>query len=238
MILSSNASAIGPDLTTYFLAQGGVAPYTYSVDAGGIGGTIDPTTGLYTAPTAYGTDTITATDDEGTKVSLQIFVGHTLELLCDIIQKELGLSQGRVYFYNQKIKEPIDQGIFVVMQVLSEKPFSNINRPVSNGDNLDQSRGVNTVAQISLDIKSKDTSALYRKHEIILALNSDYARQQQYANSFYIGKLPTNFVNLSQLDGSAIPYQFNITIQIQYVEKMIVPTSSYNDFSNSILTNN
>ena len=47
-----------------FTATGGAGGYSYSVEAGGAGGTID-STGLYTAPAIPGTDTILVTDSAG-----------------------------------------------------------------------------------------------------------------------------------------------------------------------------
>jgi hypothetical protein len=48
-----------------FTATGGAGGYSYSVEAGGVGGTIINSTGLYTAPAIPGTDTILVTDSAG-----------------------------------------------------------------------------------------------------------------------------------------------------------------------------
>ena len=50
--------------TRQFAATGGSGGYTYSVETGGIGGSINPS-GLYTAPGSAGTDSVTVTDSTG-----------------------------------------------------------------------------------------------------------------------------------------------------------------------------
>ena len=51
-----------------------------------------------------------------------------------------------------------------------------------------------------------------------MALNSVYSESQQEGNSFSIGRLPAHggFRNLSMVDGAAIPYRYQISINIQY----------------------
>jgi hypothetical protein len=48
--------------TQQFNAYGGIQPYVYSVVGGGSGGTINSSTGLYTAPSGTGADTVRVTD--------------------------------------------------------------------------------------------------------------------------------------------------------------------------------
>jgi alpha-tubulin suppressor-like RCC1 family protein len=51
--------------TVTFAAVGGTGSYTYSVQAGGLGGTINSSTGLYTAPAIAGIDSIKVVDSMG-----------------------------------------------------------------------------------------------------------------------------------------------------------------------------
>lgn len=54
--------------TLYFTASGGVSPYSFSVLSGGAGGTINSSTGVYTAPSGVGSttvDTVQVTDSAG-----------------------------------------------------------------------------------------------------------------------------------------------------------------------------
>lgn len=229
-------TAVGVNLTSSFGGSGGTAPYTFAVLANGAGGTI-ASDGTYTAPAlvnggSYGPptkiyDTIRVTDSLGATATAQILVGNPILLFCEIMQHELGLANGRVYLWDQKIIEPTDAGLYIAVAVISCKPFASTNAPNGSGAGLDSIQSVNMYAQMQVDVISRNAEARDRKEEIILAWNSDYARQQMAANSFYIGKLPpgSQFVNLSNQDGAAIPYRFNISASLQYayVKAQAVP---------------
>lgn len=216
LILVANTQALAPNLFTYFSGSGGVSPYNYQVLPRGIGGTINSTTGLYTAPNLTGQDVIVVTDALGATASLPVMVGTPLDLLCDIIQKEMNLDQGQVYLWDQKINIPTDSRLYVAVGVLSCKPFSNNVRTKDSMSGLDAGQYANFLSTVSIDILSRGPEARLRKEEVILALNSIYAQSQQEINSFYVAKLTTAFVNLSQIDGAAIPYQFNLSVNMQY----------------------
>lgn len=222
-----NSDALGFGIKSSFKGTGGTAPYAYSVVPGGVGGQID-SNGLYTAGNKVGKDTIKVSDDDGKVAYKEVFVGTAQHLLCDIIQKELGLAQGRVYIFDQKLFMPTDEGLFVAVSVLSCKPFGNQNK--YNGALDTQEQSANFYASMQLDIISRGTDALFRKEEVVMALKSDYAERQQELNNFLIGSLPSAFTNLSQIDGSAIPYRFSITLGLQYQVRKISPTSYFDEF--------
>lgn len=236
MILEAVTLALGPGLETSFQASGGVEPYSYAVAPGGAGGTIDAITGEYKAPASLSMlpsalyDKIIATDADLETAEVSILVAHPLLLFCEIIQKCMGLAAGRVYLWDQKIKEPKDQDIYVVVSVVSDRPFGSKSVLDKDGN---QVQVVNQNSLIDVSIKSMGPGALYRKEEILMALASFYSQAQQERNSFRIGKLPSGgrFVNLSTPDGAAIPYQFNISVQMQYGLIKSGQTDYFDDFS-------
>lgn len=232
--LISNATAITKNAKVPFQGIGGVSPYTYSVVAGGAGGTINSSTGLYTAPNGYGQDTIKVVDGAAVEATKTINVLAPIGLVCDIIQKELGLANGRVWIFDQKIFEPKDYGMFVVVQELGCKVF---------GNSIKEYNGVvsqctNVQSILSIDAISRDTSAMYRKEEIIMALQSVYSEQQQELNSFKLAFIPFGFVNLSNIDGAAIPYRYNISVNLLYSAMKNKAVDYYDTFEDvEILTN-
>jgi hypothetical protein len=231
--LLQNATACAPGLTVPFQAVGGTGPYTYVVVPGGVGGSID-STGIYTAPLArVGTDTIRATDSLAAVVTGTILVGTPLELFCNVLQTAMGLTANQVYLWDQKIDIPKDSRLYIAVGVLSCKPFASNTSYNGSGSGLDATQSVNMSATLSVDAFSRGPEARNRKEEIILALNSFYSEQQQELNSFRIFPLSKEFVNLSEVDGAAIPYRFNLSVNIQYFVKSTQPIQYFSDFQNT-----
>ncbi len=227
MILSPANLAIKTALSFSFLASGGTPPYTYSVAPGGAGGTINPATGLYTSPAGIGADTIIATDSLAATANSTVLVGTPLELVCDIIATDMTLPAGRVWLWDQKIMEPKDQSIYIPIRVLSLKSFGNSKLYDGSGPGLDEVKSTNMVATLSIDVKSRDYSAVLRKEEILQALASTYADQQMELNSFRVFNIPQSFSDLSELDGAAIPYRFNIVVNLQFFVSKITAVPYY-----------
>lgn len=235
LTLSQSATAIAPRCQTSFLALGGTGPYAYSIAAGGAGGTINASTGIYIGPAYFNsnpkenTDIIIVEDAAGDSAKARILVGSPLLLFCDILQQGLGIPQNKVYLWDQKIMQPTDYGLYVAVSVASAKPFGNSNS-FSGADNT-QDQFVSMMATIDMDIISRGPDARDRKEEVILALNTQYSQQQQNANSFYIGQLSNRFINLSDVDGAAIPYRYRISVNMQYLYQKQMPAQYYDDFS-------
>jgi hypothetical protein len=238
LALTQSITALAVNLTSSFLATGGTPPYTYSVLPGGAGGTINSATGLYTAPAIVSSDpkknydTVHVVDNASGTATAQILVGTPLLLFCDIIQSELGLAPGRVYLWDQKVMQPTDAGLYVAVSVPSCKPFGNTLVPDGSGSGLNSVQVANMLATVDIDIISRGLDARDRKEEVLLALNSIYSQSQQEINSFHIGKLPAGarFLNLSQIDGAAIPYRYKISINMQYAVTKTKAVPYYSTF--------
>lgn len=234
LTVSPTKIAMAKNLTIPVKGFGGTPPYTYSVQSGG--GSID-VNGIYTSPNAFGHAVVRVTDSVPNFVDIPVMIGNYEQLFCDIIQKELGLANGRVYLWDQKINQPIDAGLYIAVEVLSTKPFANINKVEDDGlGGFQQVQSVNMQATLCVDVISRGLEARDRKEEVIMALKSIYAEQQQELNSFNIALLSSGFVNLSNVDGAAIPYRFNITVNIQYEVSKITAIDYYDTFPAPTLT--
>jgi len=239
-------SAIGLGNTASFLGIGGVGPYTYSVVAGGQGGTINSSTGLYNSPTwanynsnpSNAVDTIRVTDST-TPTSLtattSILVGPPLLLFLDIISTVLKLPAGRCWLYDQKVFTPTDPGLYVIVGVSSTKVFANSSQ--YNPTNDTYGNFVNCMAVLDVHVVSVDNSALFKKELVLAALMSPYSIQQQNANAFSIGRIPPggSFNDLSEIDGPAIPYHFQYSIAMQYSVPVSFGTDVYTSFQNVVI---
>jgi hypothetical protein len=240
--LLQNATAVAYGGTNLpFQAVSGVAPYTYSVQAGGAGGSINPSTGLYVSPSNTGVDTIIAIDSTTPSpqmVTATVIVATPIELVCDIIRKQMGFSTDQVWLYNQKVNIPNDSRPYVTVGVLTCKPFGNSTSWDSSGSGLGAVQSTNFLATLSIDILSRGIQALELKERVLLTLSSIYAEQQMELNSFRIFQISTNFVNLSEVDGAAIPYHFNISVGLQYFVKTTQSVGYFDTFgADSVLTN-
>ncbi len=243
--IAQNATAIAPGISTVFGASNGTEPYTYSVVAGGAGGTIGADTGIYAAPVTMGTtpqtlfDTILVTDADDETAEATIMVGSPLFLFCEILQSELGLANGRVYLWNQKIFQPTDDGLYIAVSEVTCKPFGNTIKPGADGwSTVVQS--ANMMSTLDINIMSRGPAARDRKAEVLLALNSIYAQSQQESNSFYIAKLPPSarFLNLSTVDGAAIPYRYLLSINIHYAVSKTKAVPYFDNFDEDSITTN
>lgn len=236
--LLSNSLALAPNTIIPFSAQGGTGPYTFTVLDGGVGGSVNPVTGLYSAPSGYGFDLLQVEDSLGDFINARILVGSYLQLVCDIIQKSMGLNEGQVYLYNQKIDIPTDSQIYIAVGVISCKPFGNTKTSDGSGLGFRNIQSTNFQSLLSIDILSRSIEALNRKEELLMALNSQYSQTQQELNGFYIARLSSAFANLSEVDGAAIPYRFNISVNVQYQITKTTPVDYFDSFQPvSVVTN-
>lgn len=233
LTLGANTLAVAPAVSTYFGASGGTAPYVFSILPNGAGGSINPSTGKYTAPNILNndpelqSDNVQVTDAAGAVATLKITVMSPILLVCDIIRQEMELTNDQCYLYDQKINIPKDSRLYIAVGVLQPRPFGNSTKLQSDGTVV---QSVNMRVLLSIEILSRSTDALNRKEEILLALKSIYAQQQMTANTFFIAPLTTSFVALNEIDGPAIPYRFNLSVNMQYFVKKIKPVPYFDTF--------
>lgn len=152
--------------------------------------------------------------------------------LCGVIQNQMGLTNEQVWIYDQKRDVPNQTKLWVVVRFLTGKPFGNVSR-VDGGV---ESQELHMNAVYTVDIFSRDVSALARKDEIIMAFGSQYAQRQQEIFSFKIARLPLAFTDLSLVEGAAIPYRFSINLQVQYTQSKEQTVDYYDIFSDTLTT--
>jgi len=236
MQLRSYYTHVAVGMKIPFSTVAGTPPYTYSVLPDGAGGSIDAN-GLYTAPQTIGVDVIQSEDSLGEKVTTEVCIGTPLHLVCDIVSKFLNLGSDQVYIMNQKISPPDDERLYVCISVLTGRAFGSSNKP-KPGAGLDEELSVNVFAPLDITIYSRTIEALLRKEEVVMALNSNYARSQMELNSFVVASVPGPIVPLNYPDGAAINFMFNISANIQYMATKVRPTPYFDDFQGSAIETN
>lgn len=236
MQLRSYYRMIGFGVKVPFGASNGIEPYTFSIVPDlvtGAGGSID-SSGIYTAPQKEGVDTVRVEDANGDAATFRIGVGSPLKIVCDIIAKSMDLGADQVFIYNSKITPVKDSRLYIAISPLTSRTFSNSNKMIDGVENV----SVNVFCPLDIMIYSTSKEAILRKEEVVMALNSNYSRQQQELNCIYVAPNTGAIVPISQNEGAAIPYAFNITANIQYVSRKYKVVDYYDSFSDhEIITN-
>lgn len=233
MVIRSYYKLLSPGATVPVAAFDGTPPYVFTIKPGGIGGTIDAA-GVYTAPQKIGTDTIIATDSLLETAEYVIGTGTALHFIADIIRKKLSLGEDQVVIQNQKYDQPKDSRLYISVKMLTARAIANRNH---FSDTAEEGQSVNMFGPVEVAIYSRSTEALIRKEEVVMALGSNYAKNQQALNAFTIGKLG-NLVSLSNIDGAAIPFFFNLSFNIQYAVTKQQATDYFDTFElDDVITN-
>lgn len=164
-------------------------------------------------------------------------MSNILKLICQIIEHELNIP-GQLWIYNNKINIPNDEKLYVVVSFLSEKILgTNVYYERNADDGLNEVTTLNTLASINIDILSRGTAARDKKAEILMALFGTYSQQIQQANSFQIGRNGFNITNVSEAEGAAIPYRYNLTFNVTYATCKTKAVDYYDTFTKDIKTN-
>lgn len=154
-----------------------------------------------------------------------------LKDVCDLIQSEMGLADDQVFLWDQKIDVPADNRLYVAVGVASSKPYANRRSYDPSGPGLNEEQNINVRALLDITIYGKTPDARDRKEEVLLALNSTQAQQLSQANAFQVGRLPVGFVNVSEVDGAAIPYRFVISVALHYQVSKTKAVDYYDTFT-------
>lgn len=239
MIVTQNARAVAPGIKASFNAAGGMAPYVYEVVPDGAGGSINPSTGEYRAPAVLNVDPVKAfdvirvTDAALEFVETTIRIGTPLLLVCEIIEREMDLPNGAVYLYAQKKMLPTNTDFAVAISIDKVNYYGSSTKGITEDDGatFTSDQWVVYSATLGIDIMSRDIKALWRKDEVVLALNSEYSKMQQSRNTFGIARLPaTHMISRPAQDGSAIPYRFYFQVNVNFGMPKGTPIEFYDTF--------
>jgi hypothetical protein len=158
----------------------------------------------------------------------------TLQIIADILQKGLGLSEQRIWIYNQRREIPADTGLFIVVGQLGRKPYASIRKSEYTISGLSEKLAQSFQEQIFIEAFSADTSALERLPQIVGCLNSTYSEQRQEYYGMKIAAIPATINDISSLEGTAILYRFNMTFNVLRTYESIAPIDYYDSYQHEI----
>lgn len=137
-------------------------------------------------------------------------------LICDIITNGLDIEEDRVVVYSENWDPPKDAGIYIVVSTRRGKPISNVRK--YDDDTNEEVQTVVTYDFIDIDITSKDRTALDRKEEVLMALNSTYSEQVQNENNIKIFKLG-EIMDLSFIEAASALKRYRIPCIVSNIKE-------------------
>ncbi|AFC22574.1 hypothetical protein phi1422_0054 [Bdellovibrio phage phi1422] len=236
MVIRALYKRIGFNVPVPFGVFGGLAPYTFSVEPGGAGGSIDAN-GIYTSGFKKGRDTVKVVDSLGETATAEISVLPALYLLADIVQEYLALPQDQVTIFNQKSIPVSDEKVYVCVSTLPAKPYGTKNVKMI-GAGLEEIISANMFQPVDITVYGRTPDAMLAADQVILSLVSDYSQRQQALNCFSVGKIPSSVVPLNEIEGASIPYMANVQVNLHYIAYSRRQVEYFNPpFEKQILTN-
>jgi hypothetical protein len=161
----------------------------------------------------------------------------SLDYLRQIIVHELDLEEDVVSIFNQKWKIPTTEGLFVMLECRPSKVISNRNSYQVNLDgSVTEIMDLNMHEEATIGVYSRNTEALLRKEEVVMALYSIYSQQVQEANSFVIFR-SAPIIDLSVLEGPALLYRYDIDIILHAWYHKTKTADFYDSFTGRVRAN-
>lgn len=149
------------------------------------------------------------------------------KVLATIIKDEMSIPDGRIVLYDQNFKAPKDNDLFIIISTGLDNIISNTNKFDSVLNEQVQKISRNTTYNI--EITSKNTDAKTRRHEVLMAINSNYAIRLMEENNIRIFRTPT-IQDLSFIEGSSALHRYRISVIINNMEIKRSGTDYYEHF--------
>jgi len=148
-------------------------------------------------------------------------------LVCDILQDFIGISGERILVYDENWKPPVDSGPYIVVSTTGN-PSVGINRyydPLTDEDVTESS----VQQTLTINITSKDRSALERKEEIFMSLVAQYSIEQQELERCRI-YWKSGPIDLSFIEGAKALKRFQCECVVSYIKVIRKPAKYFSRF--------
>lgn len=158
-------------------------------------------------------------------------MAEPISIIRNIIMTEMELNPKRIWIYNADAPLPKDSGLFCILSLNAQNPFSNNLKYENNieNDTLNEVQEMNIQADITISLLSKDESARTRAYEVQMALGSIYSQQMQEKNKMHISRIG-NVVDASFLEATSRLNRFDIDCIALYGYKKVKPVDYYDKF--------
>lgn len=154
-----------------------------------------------------------------------------ISVIRNIVMTEMELDPKRIWVYNADAPLPKDSGLFCILSLNAQNPYSNnvkYEGDIEN-DTLTEVQEMNIQADITISLLSKDESARTRAYEVQMALGSTYSQQMQEKNKMHISRIG-KVVDASFLEATSRLNRFDIDCIALYGYKKVKPIDYYDKF--------
>jgi hypothetical protein len=141
------------------------------------------------------------------------------------------LSLDQIWVYNQRRAIPDDQRLYVTVGLVSSRVYGNNKIQLPTVDGLQDSMTTYVSELISIDLLSYTTEAAEKYFEVLAVLRSTYSQQVQEALGLKISEVPSSVSDVSAVEGAAILFRINITLNVWRKYDKIMDSQYYDTFS-------
>lgn len=157
-------------------------------------------------------------------------MSDTLNLLKQLIDTQLKMSEGRVWAANSDNPLPKDKKLFIVLKIDEVKPYANNLKYEYTADGVNEILTTSVAEDITIALLSRNTEARGRAYEILQALSSTLSQQLQEKNKMHISRLG-NIYDASFLEATAFLNRYDIRIRVIRSYQNINPVDYYDKFA-------
>lgn len=157
----------------------------------------------------------------------------SLDVIKQILDKEMEMPTGRVFAYNSNVDLPQDRNLFIVLHYTAKNPYSNNIRYEHTTDGkLVEHQMSNFVEDILISLMSVNQDARDRAHEVLMALRSNYAQVLQEQNKIHI-TTQGDIIDKSFLEATSRLNRFDVRAKIYISYDKITNVDYYDKFPNT-----
>ena len=157
----------------------------------------------------------------------------SLDIIKQILDKEMQMPQGRVFAYNSNVDLPQDRNLFIVLHYTAKTPYSNNIRYENTKDGkLVEHQTSNFVEDVLISLMSVNQDARDRAHEVLMALRSNYAQVLQEQNRVHI-TTQGDIIDKSFLEATSRLNRFDVRAKIYVSYDKITNVDYYDKFPNT-----
>ena len=156
----------------------------------------------------------------------------SLDIIKQILDKEMDMPKGRVFAYNSNVDLPQDRNLFIVLHYTAKTPYSNNIRYKNTPQGLEEHQTSNFVEDVLISLMSVNQDARDRAHEVLMALRSNYAQVLQEQNKVHI-TTQGDIIDKSFLEATSRLNRFDVRAKIYISYDKITNVDYYDKFPNT-----